>query len=234
MWRPDKLKTNHIMRKHKRKFWFIRELFHHLLVIVGAGGLTLVFFLVLPLMQTLTKSPRTDLIVQAVDTAKLEAPPPPPEPEQEEPEQEEQPPELEPQEAQPLTLDQLTVALNPSFSDGWMQGDFAVKLNTVVSNSQNIDALFSIADLDQKPRVIYQPGPTLNKEVRKKAPGTVYIIFIVDKNGRVQNPQVQKSSDPVFEKPALSAIKQWKFEPGKRNGQPVRFRMRVPFTFPKG
>jgi protein TonB len=45
---------------------------------------------------------------------------------------------------------------------------------------------------------------------------------------------VQQSTDPVFERPALAAVKQWRFEPGKRNGKPVRFRMRVPITFPKG
>jgi len=45
---------------------------------------------------------------------------------------------------------------------------------------------------------------------------------------------VQNSTDPIFEGPALAAIKQWKFEPGKRKGEPVRFRMRVPITFPKG
>jgi protein TonB len=45
---------------------------------------------------------------------------------------------------------------------------------------------------------------------------------------------VQSSSDPVFEAPSLAAVKQWKFEPGKRNGKPVRFRMRVPITFPEG
>lgn len=126
------------------------------------------------------------------------------------------------------------MALNPGFSDGWMQGDFAVKLNTVVSDSKDVEALFSISDLDQQPRVIYQPGPILTKEVRQKAPGTVYIIFVVDQQGRVENPIVQKASDPAFEKPAINAVKQWKFEPGKRNGQPVKFRMRVPFTFPKG
>jgi protein TonB len=38
----------------------------------------------------------------------------------------------------------------------------------------------------------------------------------------------------VFEAPALKAVKQWKFEPGKKNGKAVRFRMRVPITFPKG
>jgi periplasmic protein TonB len=213
---------------------YVRLFLDRLLVFAGAAGLTLLFFLVLPLMQTLTKPPAADMMLQTVDTARLEAPPPPPEVEpEEEPEVEETPPELA-DEAPPLSLDQLTLALNPGVSDGWMQGDFAVKLNTAVSSSSDVDALFSISDLDQQPRVVYQPGPVLSKELRKKAPGTVYVIFVVDQQGRVQNPIVQKSSDPIFEKAALSAVKQWKFEPGKKNGQPVRFRMRVPFTFPKG
>ena len=69
--------------------------------------------------------------------------------------------------------------------------------------------------------------------MRKKLPGSVSVLFIVDQQGRVENPIVQKSTDPVFEKSALNAVKQWKFEPGKRKGQPVRFRMRVPITFPE-
>ncbi len=218
-----------------KSLWMLKELTHRLLVLLGAVGLTFLLFLVLPLMQTLSKPPATDMIVQSVDTAKLDAPPPPPqeEPEKETP-QEETPPELN-EEAPPLDLSQLELALNPGISEGWTTGDFAVKLNTVVSSGESgVDALFSVADLDQTPRVIYQPGPMLTKELRKKAPGTVYIIFVVDQEGRVENPMVQKSSDPIFEKPALNAVKQWKFEPGKRNGKPVRFRMRVPFTFPKG
>lgn len=226
------------MTKHQKQkpFWVVKAIFRRLLVFAGAVGMTLVLFLILPLMQTLTQSPTADMVVQTVDTAKLEAPPPPLQEEpKEEPQPEEAPLELA-EETTPLTLEQLTLALNPGFSGGWTEGDFAVKLSTVVSegNSKGVDALFSIADLDQKPRVIYQPGPILSKEVRQKAPGTVYIIFVVDQQGRVENPIVQKSSDPVFEKPAMNAIKQWKFEPGKRNGQAVRFRMRVPFAFPKG
>jgi protein TonB len=104
----------------------------------------------------------------------------------------------------------------------------------VASQGETLDAVFSMADLDQKPRVIYQPGPTMDAKIRKKAPGTVYILFVVDQSGRVANPVVQKATDPAFEKPALAAVKQWKFEPGKRNGKAVRFRMRVPITFPKG
>jgi protein TonB len=225
------------LRKRKRKsFRIVREIFHRLLVVVGAVVLTLAFFIVLPLMQSISKPPTDDLILQTMDVGNIEPPPPPPQEEvQEEPEPEDAPPELT-EEAPPLDLSQLELALNPNpgFSENWMGPDFTVKLNTIVSDSKDVDALFSIADLDQKPRIIYQPSPILNLKIRKKAPGTVYIIFVVDQKGRVENPVVQKSTDPVFEKPALVAVKQWKFEPGKRNGKAVRFRMRVPITFPKG
>jgi len=214
------------------------ELRHRLWVVLGAVALTFIFFLMLPLLQTITKPPSTDLVLQTVDTANVPPPPPPLEAEPEkEPEPQEKPPEMM-EAAPPLDLAQLEVALNPNLwaSEGWTAGDFVVKLNTVASGGagEDVDALFSMADLDQTPRVIYQPGTILNNEVRKKAPGTVYVLFIVNQSGRVENPMVQKSSDPVFENPALTAVKQWKFEPGKRNGKAVRFRMRVPISFPKG
>ena len=60
------------------------------------------------------------------------------------------------------------------------------------------------------------------------------LIFIVNERGRVERPIVQKSSNPAFERAALDAIKKWRFEPGKRKGEAVSFRMRVPITFPKG
>lgn len=220
--------------KRNRSISIFKKFSHQILVIAGGCALTLVFFMVLPLMQSITQPPKPELLVQDVDTANVPPPPPPPEEEEEkEPEQEEKPPELS-EEAPPLDLSQLELALNPGVNEGWLGGDFAVKLNTVESQAGSLEELFSMADLDQKPRVIYQPGPILDGALRKKAPGTVFVLFIVDKNGRVVNPMVQKSTDPVFDKSALAAVKQWKFEPGKRKGEAVRFRMRVPISFPKG
>jgi protein TonB len=224
-------------RRKRSPLWFIRQLFYRILTVIGAFTLTLAAFLVLPLMQTINKPLNADMIVHDVGTANVPPPPPPPEEPQEQEEQpEEAPPELDAEEAPPLDLSQLEMALNPGgFGDGVLEGDFAVKLSTVTSGgSDDVDALFSLSDLDQKPRVIYQPSPTLTRDVRKKTPGTVYILFIVNQQGRVESPTVQKSTDPVFERPALNAVKQWKFEPGKRNGKAVRFRMRVPISFPKG
>jgi protein TonB len=220
--------------QRNKSFGIGRSLLHQVLVIVGAVALALAFFLVLPLMQTLNKPPTTDLTIQSIDTAKLEAPDPPPEPEPEEEQPEEEPPPELAETSQPLDITQLEMALNPSFGEGWLAGDFAVKLNTVVASSQGVEALFSVAELDQKPRIVYEPGPTITREVRKNAPGKVSVIFVVNENGRVVNPKVVASSNPVFVKPVLNAIKQWRFEPGKRGGKPVRFRMKRGFTFPKG
>ncbi len=214
-----------------------REVGHRLLVFAGAVALTLAFFIVLPVMQTISKPPTNDLMLQTVDVAQIEPPPPPPmeeEPEPE-PETEEAPPELI-EEAPPLDLTQLELALNPGLGGGLAgAGNFAVKLNTVVSkSSEDLDAVFSMTDLDQKPQAIYQPGPNVASRLRRRTPATVKLIFIVDENGRVVDPRVRSSSDPEFEPAALAAVKRWKYEPGKRGGKPVRFRVLQPITFPEG
>jgi len=125
------------------------------------------------------------------------------------------------------------MALNPGFGNGGLGGDFGLKLQALRTSDKEEDALFSLADLDQKPRVVYQPSPPLSATLRRSGGGTVYILFVVDRDGHVKDPRVQKSSNPVLDKPALDAIVKWRFEPGKRKGKPVEFKMRVPITFPK-
>lgn len=207
--------------------------FQRLLTAAAAAGLTLVFFMVLPLIQAISSGPKADTVLAQVDTAEL--PPPPPPPEEEEPEEQEEeppPPELT-EEAPPLDLSQLELALNPGMSDGFMGGDFGVKLNALGAGSEENEALFSLGDLDTQPRAVHRAQPVITAKMRKKAPGTVTVIFIVDERGRVVNPKIQSSSDPVFTKPTLDAIKKWKFEPGKRGGKAVKSRMRIPISYPK-
>ena len=224
--------------RSQQTFSIFREVRYYLWVVIGTVVATLALFIVLPLMQTISKPPTDDLFLSEVDLANAEPPPPSPQAEEPEPEPKpkERPPELA-EEAAPLDLSQLEMALNPDSSQGWMgSGDFAVKLNTIVSESSDdsADQIFSMDDLDQKPRAVYQPSPLFTKQLRRKAPGKVNVIFIVDERGRVIEPRVRSSTDTIFEKPALDAIKRWKFEPGKRSGKAVRFRMLAPITFSKG
>lgn len=198
-------------------------------------ALTVSLFLVLPILENIGRpDDKPDLQLTTVDA--VEPPPPPPTVEEEKPEpppEEAPPPELT-EKAPPLDLSQLELALNPGMGDG-AGGDFAVKLSVIGADGtgmQASDDIFSLADLDQAPRVIFQPAPQYPPALKKKKiQGTVYILFIVDKNGRVKDPKVQKSDNPEFDNPALSAVKRWRFDPGKVGGQTVQFRMRVPITF---
>ena len=45
---------------------------------------------------------------------------------------------------------------------------------------------------------------------------------------------MEKSTDPAFDQAAIDAVKQWKFEPGTRNGEKVQFKLRIPITFNAG
>lgn len=91
---------------------------------------------------------------------------------------------------------------------------------------------FDLAEIDQPPREILKTAPNYPPEMRsKKAEGLVTLIFIVDESGRVTEPKVANSSHPAFDKPALQAVRQWKFEPAVRGGKRVPCRMRVPIRF---
>jgi protein TonB len=90
-------------------------------------------------------------------------------------------------------------------------------------------------ELDNIPRTRSQVAPTYPASERTAGiSGEVLVEFTVDESGRVLNPRVVRSSHAAFESPTLRAVGKWRFEPGKKNGQTVRFRMMVPVTFNLG
>lgn len=90
----------------------------------------------------------------------------------------------------------------------------------------------SIHDLDGVPRARYQSQPVYPPEARNAGlAGEVLVEFLVDEAGNVREPRVIRSSDRVFEESALRAVAHWRFEPGRRHGGVVRFRMAVPIVF---
>jgi protein TonB len=100
------------------------------------------------------------------------------------------------------------------------------------SANDQLEKAFNLSEIDQKPRAVFQSPPVFPSEMRgKKVEGIVMVLFIVDAAGKVNNPRVEKSSHPAFEKPAIDAVKRWKFEPGLKGGQRVPCKMRVPIRF---
>lgn len=93
----------------------------------------------------------------------------------------------------------------------------------------------------------YHPGngvstPELIKEVkplytadamRAKIQGTVEVECIVQPDGTVTDVKVVKSLDPVFglDQEGIKAARQWRFRPGKKDGQPVPVWIRIALDF---
>src|ERR1035438_799571 len=99
----------------------------------------------------------------------------------------------------------------------------------------NGPAILDIASLDNVPRArIQRPPKYPYGAIQNGQSGEVVVEFIVDFNGRVLNAHVVSSSNFIFEEPTLQAVGQWRFEPGRRYGKPVRFRMMVPVEFHLG
>lgn len=86
--------------------------------------------------------------------------------------------------------------------------------------------------LDNSPRTRFQAAPIYPHDARRASlQGSVTVEFTVDENGQVLDPRVVSSSDRVFEEATLRAVAKWRFEPGRKDGRIVRFRMAAPVVF---
>ncbi len=86
--------------------------------------------------------------------------------------------------------------------------------------------------LDNSPRTRLQAAPNYPHSAKMAGlTGEVLVEFTVDESGRVIEPHVVRSTDQMFEESTLRAVAKWQFEPGRRAGRIVRFRMAVPVVF---
>jgi periplasmic protein TonB len=72
------------------------------------------------------------------------------------------------------------------------------------------------------------PQAAYDKRIR----GTVFLTFIVEKDGSVTNVTVVKGVDPLLDDEAIRAISESpKWTPGLQRGEPVRVRYSIPLNF---
>lgn len=72
------------------------------------------------------------------------------------------------------------------------------------------------------PVVIRRVEPAYtNEALQRKIEGSVVLEIVILEDGTVGTARVVRSLDPGLDQNAIAAAKQWKFVPGKLNGQPV-------------
>ncbi|MGB0334968.1 MAG: energy transducer TonB [Opitutales bacterium] len=186
-------------------------------------------FLAIPLTQMFTDYSRANEEILAIELA----PPPPPPPIEEPPpppEEEPPPPDFEPP-PPPISLEQLEIALEAGTGES-MAGDFAMPNLTIKKEELGGLEIFDISDLDKKPTTVKQVAPLFPVEARRRGlSGYAVAQFIIDQRGGVRDVIIISSSDSVFNKPTIEAIRQWKFTPGEKGGRIVttRAEARMPY-----
>jgi TonB family protein len=82
------------------------------------------------------------------------------------------------------------------------------------------------------PRAIYVPDPEYSDAARKaRHQGTVTLWVLLNAQGRIERESVYSSLGMGLDEQALAAVRNWRFEPATRNGQPIPVQMYVEVSF---
>lgn len=104
-------------------------------------------------------------------------------------------------------------------------------------NSTEIDTTEVYTVVDEMPEIIgglqaiYGRISYPRAAVRAGVEGRVFIQFVVDKEGNVQDPKVLRDIGAGCGDAAIEAIKDVKFTPGRLNGEIVNVQYSMPVTF---
>lgn len=74
----------------------------------------------------------------------------------------------------------------------------------------------------EPPRKIYTPGPTYPQRLRRIGlVGRAKVAVVLDETGTPTRPRIVDADHPLFGYLAAEAIRTWRFEPARRDGEPI-------------
>ncbi|MDQ2898879.1 MAG: M56 family metallopeptidase [Acidobacteriota bacterium] len=108
-------------------------------------------------------------------------------------------------------------------------GHFAVWSFPLQSSSGKV---YKIAEGVTPPKVLHKVDPTYTEDARDaKIEGTILLTVEVMPDGTAQNVQVQRGIDAGLDNNAVSAVQQWRFQPGMKDGQAVTVAATIEVNF---
>jgi periplasmic protein TonB len=82
------------------------------------------------------------------------------------------------------------------------------------------------------PRTIYAPDPDYSEEARKaKFQGMVTLWLVVGSDGRARDIRIVRSLGMGLDEKAIEAVRTWRFDPARKDGQPVAVQISVEVSF---
>ncbi len=90
----------------------------------------------------------------------------------------------------------------------------------------------ALAQTKEPPVPVRTVAPEYPSELRRDGvSGVVTVKCTIDVQGNVTEPEVEKSTNPAFDQPAITALKKWKFKPAKQDGAPIAIKISIPIKF---
>jgi len=84
----------------------------------------------------------------------------------------------------------------------------------------------------QPPTLVHRVEPTYPPTaVSARLQGIVILEAVVDEEGTVKDVKVLRSVNPLLDREALAAVRQWRYSPVVLNGTPVPFVLSVSLSF---
>jgi TonB family protein len=85
------------------------------------------------------------------------------------------------------------------------------------------DKPYRVGDGVTPPKLIEKTEPQYTQQAKDAGiEGSVQMSAVISKEGVAEEIKVVKGLDPGLDKNAIAAVQQWKFEPGTKDGKPVR------------
>jgi len=82
------------------------------------------------------------------------------------------------------------------------------------------------------PKPFYGTAPAYPASLNKTGlKGEAVVTMRIDPQGHVVDPVVERATEPPFGEEALDAVRQWRFVPRVKDGQPVETKVSIPFAF---
>ncbi len=107
-----------------------------------------------------------------------------------------------------------------------------IQNGAAAAGSQNVAVDRSVDPGITAPRLISKVEPEYSLEARKaKFQGSVVLSVEVNASGQVTGAKVSKSLGLGLDEKAIEAVKQWRFEPGMKDGKPVATQAQVQLDF---
>jgi protein TonB len=102
-----------------------------------------------------------------------------------------------------------------------------------IATAQNDEKVYRIGEEGvTPPAVLSKTEPAYTDEARNaKIEGTVELSLEIDTDGFAQNIEVIRSLDGGLDQSAVTAVQQWRFKPGEKNGKPVRVAAKIEVNF---